>query len=115
LQPGFARVELARCTAAAFRGVGTVIEGYVVVADVSEPVNFARVFEQTQRNAMYRGVAPAFVEEASSSVEMREVVFIRLAAPEGHVGDFKVGPKVTRAVPVGLDVMLRSALAVGEP
>lgn len=81
-------------TTRAFRIVWTIEKGNVLIADVSKPVYLALVFEKAERDTVNGRIAPALVEEATSAVEVVEVVAILLASPEAHVTDFKVGPEV---------------------
>lgn len=60
-------------------------------------------------------VAPSLVEKATSTVEVVEVIFIRLAAEEAKVRDLEVGPEVARRVAVGLVVVFGSAISVDKP
>ena len=46
---------------------------------------------------------------------MSEVVLIRLAAPEGHVGDLEIAPEVAGAVAMGFMIMVWPQLAVHQP
>lgn len=57
-------------------------------------MDLVTVFKQGQRNTVDGGVTPSFVKEAAGAVQMVKVVLVRLAAPEGHVGNLKVTPEV---------------------
>jgi len=65
-----------------------------LVSDVSEPVYLALVFEESQCDAVYWSVAPTFVEEASSAIEMVEIVAVLFAPPKAQVADLEIGPEV---------------------
>lgn len=73
------------------------------------------VLEQAKRNTVYRSISPTLVEEATSSVEVIEVVLVRLAPPEVHVANFEVAPEVTRRVPIGLVPVVWSSSLVHKP
>lgn len=90
----FAIGKATRHAALAFRRVGAVEEGDMLIPNVAEPVNLALVLKQTQRDTVHGSVAPAFVKEAASLVEVLKVLLVDLAAPKLHVGDFKVAPEV---------------------
>lgn len=60
----------------ALRRVGAVEEGDMAVSDIFEPVDFARVFEETDSDGVNGSVAPALVEETSGAVEVLEVGFV---------------------------------------
>lgn len=64
---------------------------------------------------MYWCIAPPFVKEAPSTVEMLKVILIWLAAPKLHVGNLKIAPEVTRAVPTRLLIMTRPPLTILYP
>lgn len=64
---------------------------------------------------MYRRIAPALVEETPRSIEMVEVVLIRLAAPEIQIRDLEITPEMTRAVSVCFLVVGRACFVVDEP
>jgi len=78
-------------------------------------VNLVLVLKQTKSNAVDRSIAPAFVKEATSPVQMIKIVLIGLAAPEIHIGDLKVAPEMTRRIAVGLLVVVGTADLVGQP
>lgn len=60
------------------------------------------VFEQAKSNTMHWCISPPLVKEAASSIQVIEVVLIRLAPPEVHVPDLKIAPEVTRRVSIRL-------------
>lgn len=64
---------------------------------------------------MHWGISPSFVEEPTSSIQMRKVVFVGLTSPEIHIGYFKITPEVAGRIPVSLDVVFRPSLAVCQP
>lgn len=78
-------------------------------------MNLALVFKQSKSNAVDRGIAPALVEETTSSIKMVEVVLVRLAAKEVHVRDLEITPEMTCRVALRSFVMCWSALIVCEP
>lgn len=80
-----------------------------------EPMNITSVLEQAQCDGMDGCVAPSLVEEPSRSVQMIEVIFIRLTSPKLHVGDLEVGPEMTRRVAVRLPIVLGPPVAVLQP
>ena len=57
-------------------------------------MDFAGIFEKAQGDGMDRGVSPSLVEETSSPIQLGEIVLVRLAAPEFHVGDFEIAPEM---------------------
>lgn len=107
--------EAASHTARALRIVWTVEEGNVLVADVTEPVYLALVFEQAECDAVHRCIAPALVEEATRAVKVFKVVAVFLAAPEAQVGDLKVGPEVAGGVAMSLVGVFWSPLVILQP
>lgn len=114
-QPRFSCIELSRGTAVAFGRRWAVVVWDVVVANVSEPVlastlvneagygwgycdipvYLVGIFEQSQSNRMDWSITPSFVEKATRTVEMVEIIFIGLASEEVEIGDFEIGPKMT--------------------
>lgn len=78
-------------------------------------MDFAGVFEQTQCNAMDGSIAPSFVKEATRTIEMSKVIFVSLTPPEAHVGNLEITPKVTCAVPVCFQIVLRAAISIRQP
>lgn len=64
---------------------------------------------------MHRGISPSLIEEPASSIQMRKVVFVRLASPEIHIGNLKITPEVTGRIAVSLDVVFWPSLAVRQP
>lgn len=79
------------------------------------PMHPARVFPETESNAVNRSIAPAFVEETTRTVKVVKVVVVDLAPPEVHVGHLKVAPEVTGRVPLSLLVVIGSPDIVGKP
>jgi hypothetical protein len=115
LQPRLSTIELP-CPAPATLGrVRAIIKGNVVVPNILEPVDLGRILEQSQCNTVHRRIAPALVEEPSCSIEVVEVVLIRLAAPEIEICDLEIAPKMTCAVAMRLLIVARSCLVVDEP
>lgn len=80
-----------------------------------EPVNLASILEQAKGDAVHGGITPTLIEEAPSAIQVGKVVFVFLTAPEGEVGDFKVGPEMASTVTMGFDVVVGAAGAVDEP
>lgn len=78
-------------------------------------MNLARIFEETKSNAVDGCITPAFVKEATSAVKMVKVIIIDLAAPELHVCNFKIAPKVAGGESIGLPVVVRSVSCIGYP
>ena len=78
-------------------------------------MDFTSVLKQAQRNRMDRGIPPSLVEEAPCSVQVVEVIFVRLASPKFHIGDLEVGPEMTGRVAVRSLVVVGSPVAVLEP
>jgi hypothetical protein len=64
---------------------------------------------------MHGRVTPALIEEAAGTVEVVEVVAIRLTSPEAQVADLEVGPEVAGRVPVCLVLVLWSLAAILKP
>lgn len=95
--------------------VWTVEERNMLITDILEPMNFAGIFKETQSDTVDGSITPALVEEATSAIEMVKVLFVCRRAPEVQVCNLKVAPKVAGAVAVGLEVMVWSALLVGQP
>lgn len=75
----------------------------------------AGVLEQAQSDGMDGRVPPPLVEEAAGAVQVVEVILVRLAAPELHVGDLEVAPEMAGRVAVGLFVVAGAALLILEP
>lgn len=84
----------------------------MLVSNVAEPVYFALILEQAQRDAMNGCITPALVEETARAIEVVEVVAKCLAAPEGQVTNFEIGPEMARRVAVGFLVVLRPPLPI---
>lgn len=78
-------------------------------------MEFPPVLEQAESYAVDWRIAPSLIKEAACAVEMVEIVFVGLAAPEIHVCDFKVAPEMAGAVAIGLEVMFGPSLAVNNP
>ena len=87
----------------------------MVVPDVLEPMDLARIFKKAQCNGVHWRIAPPFVEEATCSVQMCEEIFIRLAAPEVKTRDLEVRPEVASRIPMRLLVVFGPALGVHKP
>lgn len=87
----------------------------MLVPNVLEPMNLSSIFKQTQSNTMDGSITPAFVEEATGAIEMVEVFLVGRRAPEVHVRNLKVTPEVAGAVAICLDVVVWSAVLVGQP
>ena len=87
----------------------------MVVPDVFEPMDFACIFEQPQRNGVDWRVAPPLVEEAACPVQVSEVIFVSLAAPEIEFRDLKIRPEMAGRVSMRLLVVFGPALAVDKP
>lgn len=137
----FAISQSARDTATALGRIGTVEKRNVLIADIAKPfypkkkkkivnysggskrnqeagrspMNFALVFKESKGDAVNRGITPAFVEEATGSVKVVEVVLVRLAPEEIHVGNLKITPKMTCRVALGMFIVCWSALVIGKP
>lgn len=60
-------------------------------------------------------IAPSLVEEASRTVEVLEIVLVRLAPPELHVSNLKVAPEVAGGEALGLSVVLRPPDVIDNP
>ena len=60
-------------------------------------------------------IAPPLVEEASCSIQIGKIFFIRLTPPELHVGNLKIAPKMTRTVPMRFHIVLRPDIVVDQP
>lgn len=87
----------------------------MLVADISKPVDFVCVFEQAKCDRMDGCVAPSLIEEASRSIEMIEVVFVHLGAPEVHIPDLEIRPEVACRVAICLLEILAALLVVLQP
>lgn len=66
----------------------------MLVPDISEPMDFGLVFEQTERYAVYRCIAPALVEEAACTIQMIEEIAVFLTPPEAQIADFEIRPEM---------------------
>lgn len=64
---------------------------------------------------MHRRITPSLVEEIPSPVQVVEVILIRLAPPEAHVGNLKVRPEVASRVSISLLVMVWPADLIRQP
>lgn len=73
------------------------------------------IFEHSKSNAVNRRVAPSLIKEASSTIEMVEIVLVRLASPKFHIGNLKVAPKVACRVSLSLAVVVRTVDIIGKP
>lgn len=71
---------------------GAVGEGYVVVGNVVEEVNFLLLERQTGCDRVDGSVSPALVEETAIPVESLKVVEVSGTAEPIKVADFEVGP-----------------------
>lgn len=78
-------------------------------------MNLARVFEETQGNTVNRCVAPTLVEKATGTVQVVEIILVRLAAPEVHIANLKVAPKVACRITVGILCVVGTAGLVRQP
>ena len=115
VQPLLAVGEAACGAPLALGVVGAVEKGDMLVANVAEPVDLALILKQTESDTVHRRITPALVEEASSTVEVVEVLAVLLAAPEAQVADLEVRPEMARRIAVRLLVVLRPPLAIFEP
>lgn len=79
------------------------------------PMDLARVLKEAEGDAVDGRITPALVEETTCTVEVVEIVLIRLASPKLHVGDFKVAPEVARGVALSLLVVGRTPRVVCHP
>jgi len=78
-------------------------------------VDFTSVLKQAQSNGVNRCVAPSLVEEASCSVEVVEVILVRLTSPKLHIRDLEVRPEMTGRVSLRPPVDFGSPCAVLQP
>jgi hypothetical protein len=95
--------------------VWAIEEGDMLVTDILEPMNLARILKETQSDTVDGSITPAFVEEPAGAIEMFKVFLVCGRAPEVHVCNLKVAPEVAGAVAVCLFVVVWSALLVGQP
>jgi hypothetical protein len=71
---------------------GAVGEGYVVVGNIVEEVDFLLLERETGCDGVDGSIAPTFVEETAVLVEGVKVVEVGGAAEPVEVSDFEVGP-----------------------
>lgn len=55
---------------------------------------------------MHRRIAPSLIEEATSTIQMIEVILIRLTPPEAHICDLEIGPEMACRIPICFHVVL---------
>lgn len=60
-------------------------------------------------------IAPSFIEEASSTIEVLKIVIVCLAPPEFHIGNLKVAPEVACREALGLLIVFGSSKIVNNP
>jgi hypothetical protein len=115
VEPFLAISKAASDATSALWRVWTVEEGDMLVSDILEPMDLAGILEETQSNTVDGSITPAFIEETTGAIEMVKVFLVCRRAPEVHVCNLKVAPEVAGAVAVCLDVVVWSAVLVGQP
>lgn len=60
-------------------------------------------------------ITPSLIEESSSAIKMIEVILIRLAPPEAHICNLKIGPEMACRVSIRFVVMLWSSCCICHP
>ena len=78
-------------------------------------MNPTRILKQTQRNTMHRRITPSLVEEPTRTIQMIEIILVRLTPPERHIRNLEITPEMTRTVSIRLIIMLWSPLAIRQP
>ena len=78
-------------------------------------MDLARVLEKTQGNTVNGRVTPTLVEEATGTVQVVEIVLVRLAAPKVHITNLKVAPEVACRITTGILGMIGTASLVRQP
>lgn len=73
------------------------------------------VFEQAQCNAVHWSITPPLIKEPTRSIQVLKVVFVWFGTPKLHIRDFKIAPKVTRAVAIRFYVVFWPPLTVHDP
>ena len=109
--------ESACCTTFAFaRWPNWTVEvRNMLVTNVTKPMYPITIFKEAETYRMNRGITPALVEKPARSIKMLKVLRIGFAAPESEVSNFKVRPKMARAVPMRLFMPLRPMLRISKP
>lgn len=78
-------------------------------------MHVVRIRKKTNAKRMNWRIAPPFVEETTSPVQVLEVGLILLTAEEVHVANLKVGPEVACRVSIGPLGVLRANLIIRDP
>lgn len=78
-------------------------------------MDFALVLKETEGDAVHWRVAPSLIEEAARTIEVLEVVLIRLRAPEVHVADLKIAPEMAGGKALSAGIVTRSPFIVLDP
>ena len=86
----------------------------MLVPDILEPMDLTRILKQPKSDGVHRRITPALVKEPTSPVQMLEIRLIRFRAPEIHVGDFEVGPKVAGRIAVRYALVIRPPVTIAE-
>lgn len=59
------------------------------------------VLEQTQGDAVNRGITPSLIEESSGSIQMLKISLICRASPKVQIPDFEIAPEMASTIPIG--------------
>ena len=73
-----------------WRPVGAIEIWYVLISDISEPVQLLLLLEMSQRNAMNRCVTPALIEETACTVQVFKVFCVDVASPKVEISNLKI-------------------------
>lgn len=68
------------------------LEGFVSVTNFLEEVDLILPGEESSPNAVYGGVSPSLIVEATLLIEIVEIFAISFATPEVQISNFKVTP-----------------------
>lgn len=64
---------------------------------------------------MHRSITPSLIKEASSAVQVIEVVLISLTPPKVHVRNLEVTPEMACGVSISVDSIVFPPLAIRQP
>ncbi len=67
-------------------------EGHVIIGDIVEEVDFLLLEEKTSGDGVHRSIAPAFVKEATVSIEGIEIIEVGRRPQPVEVSDLEIGP-----------------------
>jgi hypothetical protein len=65
-------------------------------------MDLARILEQAQRDTMNWRVTPSLIKESTGTIQMIEIILIRLTPPEIHIRYLEIAPEMAGAISVGL-------------